>query len=129
MRVSERVAAKLDAAVKDPLLVEHLVELQTAVPLGEAAVERFRTALADGATAPDRFALLMMGSVTQPIPGPVLAQFLRELFALDDGVLPALQVLHMRIFGDRSVKPKVDPALIELGRDMLADPKIYTSEL
>jgi hypothetical protein len=129
MRAPEWVIAKLDAAVKDPLLSEHLVELQTAVPLDEAAVARFRTALADGATAPDRFTLLMMGSVTRPIPGPVLAQFLRELFVLDDGILPALQVLHMRIFGDRSDKREVDRALVELGRDMLADPRVYNSEM
>ncbi|WP_156681066.1 hypothetical protein [Sphingomonas profundi] len=127
-RDPEWVTGKLDAVVKDPLLGEHLVELQTAVPLDEAAVERFRRALADGTTAPDRFALLMMGSVTKPIEGATLARFLRELFALDEGVLPALQVLHMRIFGDRSDGREVDPALIELGRDMLADPRIYTSE-
>jgi hypothetical protein len=125
----EWVTNKLDEIVEDPLLSPHLVELQTAVPLDEAAVERFRYALKEGRIAPDRFALLMMGGVTRPIPGPSLARFLRELFACKDGMLPALQVLHMRIYGDRRDGREVDQALIDLGRDMVADPRIYTKEI
>lgn len=123
------VSNKLDQIVEDPLLSSHLVELQTAVPLDAAAIERFRYALKDGRIAPDRFALLMMGGVTRPIPGPSLATFLRELFARKNGVLPALQVLHMRIYGDRTDGREVDQALIDLGRDMVADPKTYTDKI
>jgi hypothetical protein len=123
------VSAKLDSVVGDSLLAPHLVELQTAVPLDEAAVARFSSALAEGTIAPGRFALLMMGGVTQPIPGPALAGLLRQLFAKEGGALPALQVLHMRIYGDRSDGRDVDSALIDLGRDLLADPDIYTKEI
>lgn len=123
------VSAKLDSVVKDTLLGPHLVELQTAVPLDETAVARFSSALAEGTIAPDRFALLMMGGVTQPISGPALAGLLRQLFAKEGGALPALQVLHMRMYGDRSDGRDVDDALIKLGRDLLADPIIYTEKI
>jgi hypothetical protein len=70
----------------------------------------------------------MMGSVTKPLAGDVLARFLRELFAHDEGLVPALQILHMRFFGDRSDKVPIDPALIAAGREMLCDPRIYTHD-
>lgn len=124
----EWVSGKLDDIAKDPLLGQHLVEIHTAVPLDEAAIERFRTALKEGRVAPDRFALLMAGGVTQTIPAPALAQFLRELFDYEHGALPTLQVLHMRIFGDRSDKLEIDKTLIDLGRDLLARPDIYTDD-
>ena len=122
------VSGKLDEIVKDPLLGQHLVELHTAVPLDEAAIERFRTALKEGRVAPDRFALLMAGGLTQTIPASALARFLRELFDHQDGALPALQVLHMRIFGDRSDSLEVDKTLVDLGRDLLARPEIYSDD-
>lgn len=129
MRDPEWVSAKLDDVVEDPLLSTYLVELQTAVPLDETAIERFRCALKGERIAPDRFALLMMGGVTKPVPGAALAGFLRELFSRGNGVLPALQVLHMRIYGDRSDGRAVDQSLVDLGRDILADPRIYTEEI
>ncbi|WP_029623093.1 hypothetical protein [Sphingomonas elodea] len=122
------VSGKLDEIVKDPLLCQHLVELHTAVPLDEAAIERFRTALKDGGVAPDRFALLMAGGVTKTIPAPALARFLRELFDHEGGALPALQVLHMRIYGDRRDGLEVDKKLVDLGRDLLAQPEIYSDD-
>ncbi|SMF61174.1 hypothetical protein [Allosphingosinicella indica] len=122
------VSGKLDEIIDDPLLGQHLVELHTAVPLDEAAVERFRTALKQRRVAPDRFAFLMSGGVTQTIPAPALARFLRELFDHEGGQLPAMQVLHMRIYGDRSDGLEVDKALIDLGRDLLARPEIYSEK-
>ncbi len=122
------VSGKLDDIVDDPLLSKHLVELHTAVPLDEAAIERFRTALRQGRVAPDRFALLMAGGVTQTIPAPGLARFLRELFDHAGGQLPAMQVLHMRIYGDRSDGLEVNEALVDLGRDLLARPEIYSDD-
>ena len=122
------VSGKLDEIVKDPMLSQHLVELHTAVPLDEAAIERFRAALKRGRVAPDRFALLMSGGVTQTIPASALARFLRELFDHEGGPLPAMQVLHMRIYGDRSDGLDVDKALVDLGRDLLARPEIYSED-
>ncbi|RWN09481.1 MAG: hypothetical protein EOR94_29750 [Mesorhizobium sp.] len=122
------VERKLDSIVTDPALSEYLVTFHNAVPLDASAVERFSTALSRGVISVDRFSQLMMGSVTKPLPAAVLARFLRELFASDAGLVPALQILHMRLFGDRGDKMPIDPALIEVGREMLSDARIYAHE-
>lgn len=122
------VEAWLDAAVTDPLLGEHLVVLQLAIPLDAAAMTRFRRSLVHGAAPSWRFSLLQIGGVTKPIPGAALADFLVELFEAEGGVLPALQILHMRIFGDRSDKRDVDTALIALVRRFLADPRSFAEK-
>lgn len=122
------VEAWLDAAITDPLLGEHLVVLQLAVPLDAGAMARFNRALAHGAVSLWRFAYLRSGGVTKLIPAPSLSDFLGALYEADGGVLPALQILHMRIFGDRSDKRDVGPSLIALGRRFLADPRTYVVE-
>lgn len=128
VRHRDWVERKLDTLVTDPALSEQLVTLHNAVPLDTAAIGRFSTALSQGVISVDRFSQLMMGSVTKPLAGDVLARFLRELFAHDEGLVPALQILHMRFFGDRSDKVPIDPALIAAGREMLCDPRIYTHD-
>lgn len=122
------VEAWLDEAVTDPLLGEHLVVLHLAIPLDAVAMTRFRRSLVHGAAPSWRFSFLQIGGVTKPIPGEALADFLAELYEAEDGVLPALQILHMRIFGDRSDKREVDPALIALGRRFLADPRSFAEK-
>ncbi|HUE79128.1 MAG TPA: hypothetical protein VMN38_05810 [Sphingomicrobium sp.] len=128
VRHRDWVERKLDAIVTDPALSEQLVTLHNAVPLDSAAVGRFSSALSQGAISIDRFSQLMMGSVTKPLPGAVLARFLRELFAHDEGLIPALQILHMRFYGDRSDEMPIDADLIEVGREMLRDARIYTHD-
>lgn len=123
------VNARLDEVASAPALADHLVYLHSAIPLDEAAIARFSSALANGVIAPARFASLMGGGVTKPVPAPVLAGFLRELYAHKDGVRPALEVLHMRIFGDRTDKVPVNTALIELGRSFLTDRRTYTAQV
>lgn len=123
----EWVEAKLDTLVTDPLLGQHLVAIHTHVPLDAAAVKRFSAALASGTADAPQFSNLMAGGATGPIPALDLAAFLRELFARDDGIDPALDILYMRLFGDRDDKAPIDPALIALGLDVLADPRIYAS--
>lgn len=127
-RNREAVEAWLDAAVTDPLLAEHLVVLQLAVPLDATAMARFSRGLAHGAVPRWRFAHLQTGGVTKPVPGAALAAFLDELYQAEGGRLPAIQILHMRIFGDRSDKRNVDPALVALGRKFLGDPRSYVEE-
>lgn len=127
-RNRELVELWLDDAVTDPVLAEHFVILQLALPLDEIAMERFECAIAHGAIPLWRFGQLQMGGVSKPVPGPALSRFLETLYKLDRGALPALQILHMRIFGDRSDKRAVDPALIELGRKFLADPRSFAEE-
>ncbi len=121
--------ARLDEVAADTVLSDYLVLLHSAVPLDVDAITRFSRAMAIGAIAPPRFSSLMNGGVTKPVPALVLAGFLRELYTFDDGVLPAVEVLHMRIFGDRADNIVIHPALIELGRDFLGDRRTYTAEV
>jgi hypothetical protein len=123
------VEGKLDAIMIDPALHDELVILQCAVSLDAAAIRRFSAALAAGTISAKHFSRLMLGGATKPLPGDVLADFLRELFVQEDGMVPALQTLHMRMFGDRIDKKPIDPALIALGSEMLRDPRIYTHDL
>lgn len=119
------VDAKLDLAVKDPLLIKHLVTFQNAVPLDADAMGRFSQVLREGTISVERFTQLMMGSVTKPLPAAALTGFLRELMNVDDGISPGVQILHMRIFGDRTDQVAIDPALVGLGREVLADSRVY----
>lgn len=123
------VNARLDEVAADPVLADHLVVLHSAVPLDADAITRFSGALASGAITPQRFSSWMGGGVTKPVPAPLLAGFLRELHAHDDGVLPALEVLQMRVYGDRMDKVAVHPALIEVGRSFLVDRRTYTEKV
>ena len=77
---------------------------------------------------PTHFQGLMYGGATKTVPAKSLADFLTELFAHDQGVLAALQVLHMRIFGDRSDKRLVAPELVAVARDFVTDSRAYRSE-
>lgn len=122
------VERRLDSLVTDPALSEQLVTLHNAVPLDAAAIARFSTALSRGVISVDRFSQLMMGSVTKPLSGDVLARFLRELFAHDEGLVAALQILRTRFYGDRGDNVPIDPALIAVGREVLCDPRIYTQD-
>ena len=117
--------AWLEAAVTDSLLAKHLVVLQLGVRLDEAAMERLSRALAHGEAPVWTFGFLHAGSVTKPVPAQALANFLDRLYEADGGIIPALQVLHMRMFGDRDDKVEVDPALILLGRKFLADARTF----
>jgi hypothetical protein len=124
----EWVDERLDAAVSDPDLSRHLVTLHGSVPLDTRSVDRFTEALENGGVPPDRFLSLMMGSVTQPIPAPALAEFLKRLFAVDGGPLVAVQILHMRLFGDSSDGREIDPALIQAARHFIGDPRLFDAE-
>jgi hypothetical protein len=119
------VNAKLDLAVRDPLLTEQLVTFQSAVPLDADAIDRFSQVLKEGTISVERFTQLMMGSVTKPLPPAALTGFLRELMKLGEGVSPGVQILHMRIFGDRTDGVAIDPAFVELAREVLADSRVY----
>lgn len=118
----------LEAAVSDPVLGEHIVPLHLALELDEAAMERFAAAIDHGSVPLWRFAHLQMGGVSKPVPGAALARLLKKLYDLDEGRLSAIQTLHMRIYGDRSDKRAVDLALVELGREFLADERTYSEQ-
>ncbi len=119
------VQGKLDDAAGDPELGPQLVTLHLGVPIDRPTMRRFTAALRDGSVAPPKFEALMYGGVSKAIPADELAAFLRELFSSNEGALTALQILHMRIFGDREDKRAVAPELIELAMEFVTDTRSY----
>lgn len=122
------VNERLDAALSNPLLAPLTVLLHTGMALDRTAMARFSRALADGLMPPTHFQGLMYGGATKTVPADSLAAFLTELFAHEQGVLAALQVLHMRAFGDRSDKLPIAPELVVVARDFVTDPRSYRSD-
>ena len=117
--------SRLDDALRDPALLPEIVLLHAGLIRGEETIRRFTAALRSGRVPPARFEALMYGGVSKNIPAAVLAPFLGELFGHPDGTASAVQILHMRCFGDRQDKVAIAPELIELARRILADPSSY----
>jgi transcriptional regulator with XRE-family HTH domain len=124
-RDQQWVNVKLDAIGADPLLAPYLVYFHSGRTLGTTDVERLLTALEAGNITPQRLGALMMGGATNAIPAIDLVRLLRRMLASSDGILPALETLHMRLFGDRIHGRLFADALIDLARDLLTDPRVY----
>ena len=115
----------LDAAALDPVLMPSLVTLHLGVPMGHATMRRFTAALRDGSVGATEFDTLMYGGVSKGIAAGELAAFLRELFSAEDGAGTALQILHMRLHGDREDKRPLHPQLLAVARELVVDPRAY----
>lgn len=120
--------ARLDAALQDPALLPDIVLLHAGLIRGEETIRRFTAALRSGNVPATRFEALMYGGVSKAISGGVLATFLDELFVHPDGTGSAVQILHMRFFGDRQDKVALAPELIALGRRVLTDSRSYRED-
>lgn len=119
--------ARLNEAISDPLLSNFIVHLHSGRELDGDDVRRFVRAMELGAT-PDHLSALMYGRATRSIPSKDLAQLLDRMIAHPDGALPALDVLHMRIYGDRQDKRPIAPELIAVARSLLIDPRSYPED-
>ena len=117
--------SRLDDALRDPALLPEIVLLHAGLIRGEETIRRFTEALRSGRVPATRFEALMYGGVSKHIPAAVLAAFLDELFVHPDGTASAVQIIHMRFFGDRQDKVAIAPELIALARRMLTDPHAY----
>ncbi len=53
---------------------------------------------------------------------------LQHLIERDEGVGAALDILNMRLFGDRNDKAPLDSSLIAFGRAFLTDPRVFLSD-
>jgi hypothetical protein len=120
-------SAKLDSLASDFLLSQFLVYFHGGRDLGSADVARFTSALEAGSLTPERLGALMMGGRTKPIPASELTDLLRRMFARADGIIPALETLHMRIFGDRQDRVEIAHELIDLARELMIDPRTYAA--
>lgn len=120
--------AKLDSIASNPNLSAFLVYFHGGRNLDADDVVRFIDALDAGTVTPERLGALMMGGRTKPIPAAALARLLARMAAHDRGIIPALETLHMRIYGDRQDKRAIAPELVEFARVLLVDPRTYGEE-
>lgn len=123
------VEERLDASLTDPLLAEHIVLLQCAVPLGEAAVTRLEGALSAGKVPVRSFARLAMGKTPQSIDAPALARLLLQIFEAEGGISTSILILRMRIFGDQQDKNSIDDQITRVAQKILTDPRSYSQEM
>ena len=117
---------RLDDLSSDVQLAPFLVHFHSGRDLGPDDVKRFHRALEAGTIAPERLGALMFGGATKTIPGADLAGILKAMSATETGYLPALETLHMRLFGDRQDKRSIDNTLIELANEFLIDVRTYS---
>lgn len=118
----------LDRAMADPLLREYAVHLHASRALGAKDVERFLTALEQGGISPERLGLLMYGGATSTIPAADLARLLDAMILIEDGAIPALEVLYMRAVGDKQLDRPLAPELIAIAKKLLTDVRCYEAD-
>lgn len=112
------VSSVLDDAVADPDMAASFVYLQAQAGIDDEAIERLRKAIALGHIEAHGYYVLGSGVIRSAPQGP-LAAMLDELSALDGGIAPALEILHMAIYCLKDDGVDVDGALLDAGHNLL----------
>lgn len=112
--------AWLDAAIDDPVLGQWLVSLQAMAGIDAAAVERLHRALDVGRAPARTYRWLAGGRAMDDTPPDQLRGLLLKLAGVTDGYEPAIDIFGMRLHSERQKPGRVDPAIAEVGRDLLA---------
>jgi len=120
--------ARLDEVANDSALSRFIVHFHSRRMLSSSDIDRFASALASGRIEPSELTALMFGGRTKGAPAAPLADLLRQMMRRDDGLVSALQILQMRFFGDRDGKISYAPELVEVGKAILADPRLYIEQ-
>jgi hypothetical protein len=109
----------LNRALKSAVLAPTFPELQVAVSVDPAGVERLLLSLAQGTAPAGTYRVLAYHPAREWLSGTALRGLLREIAALPAGWDTAVEILQMRLFADASSKREHDPALLEAGRELL----------
>jgi hypothetical protein len=109
----------LDQCLEHKALARWFPELQTSVPIDEAGVERLKRALAIGKAAVEAFRCLAWGRASEPIPGADLKELLVSIGTQPGGHGVAVEILSMRLHGDRDNKRSHAPEILSAGRQLL----------
>ncbi len=118
-RDHEFTAAALDAAISDPELLRMLPYFQARVSMDAAGISRLRSAIKQGGLASQNFRSIANGSVENS-PAEDLANLIKDVGELPNGISVALEILHMRFFScSEKEYEKQDEMLISVGRDLL----------
>lgn len=123
------VAERLDSAITDPLLAEHIVALNCTVPIDEEALRRFEQALAMRMVPIWRFQRLASPRLLQAVESADLARFLLKLYESDGGTIIAIDILGMGVFGATKNITAIDTQILSLAREFLEDPRSYSEEI
>jgi hypothetical protein len=109
----------LDEALTHPVLAEWFPILQIAAAVDIKGVARLKRALALNEAPVGTYGFLRMGRATDPITGPDLKELVLTIASQNNGYDVALEILAMRLHGDRSAKRDSVPEVVETGCELL----------
>lgn len=109
----------LDCACEHPVLRMFLPELYSTVDLDEHRVEQLKQALRAGHSPIRMYRNLAFGRITEHLSGEALKGLLLLIADQADGFDVAQEILHMRLYSDRSAQREYESELLEAGRVLL----------
>lgn len=109
----------LDHAIDDERLAAWFPDLQIGVAIDERGAQRLRRSLELNAAPVWRFRCTAFGGAPCPIPARTLKELLGVLAAKSGGHDVAVEILNMRLFGDRQDGRPASVDLVEAGRELL----------
>jgi hypothetical protein len=109
----------LDMALENPIFSAIFPLLQIGVPISERGVERLINSLLQGNAPIHLFGMLAYGRASQTISGSDFVRLVLAIASLAGGIGPALNILAMRLFADRTDGLETVPELIGLGKRLL----------
>ncbi|CUX50620.1 conserved hypothetical protein [Agrobacterium tumefaciens str. CFBP 5621] len=109
----------LDEAVLDDVLGPHLPHLQAAVGLDHRGIDRLHRALDLGIAPSDAYLSLIVGRITENVPGAQLRDLVLRISGLQGGLSVAIDILAMRLHGLRADKDPIPNEIREAGRSLI----------
>ncbi|MFC6949497.1 hypothetical protein ACFQI9_33710 [Paraburkholderia dipogonis] len=109
----------LDSAYEHPALQPVFVQLQASRPLDERGAARLIGAVGAGMSPVSQFSYLKFGGITAELRGAALKELLLAIASAPGGWGIAMEILHMRIFADRSAKRPLDHGIAEAAYELM----------
>lgn len=109
----------LDAVLHHPTMIAFIIELHSAAPLDTRGVERLKGVLQSGQIPVEMYRQLSHGKTTSQLAGSDLKDLLLLIADQSGGFNVALEILHMRLYFDRSEQRPHSPESMNAGRELL----------
>lgn len=109
----------LDALIDDPILGKWFPIFQKASAIDKQGVERLKKALESGHADIETFQHLAWGRAHEPISDNELASLLKMILAKEGGLNVVLEILQMRVHGNKQETSACSGDLIAVARDTL----------
>ncbi|MFT3782673.1 MAG: hypothetical protein QM790_11720 [Nibricoccus sp.] len=117
-RDSSVVSHLLEMAIENPDLAPRLPYLQARAGIDAEGIARLQRAIRKGVLVAYSFRSIANGVVSDS-PSEPLAELLKDIAQLSDGIEVALEILHMHFYCRRRDELAQHPALVQVGRDLL----------